>query len=204
MIICGDWNLVLDPEIDTENYRQVNNLRTRKTVLKLIEQDNYVDVYRLLKEDKGFTWRRLNLEKKQARLDFFLISDGNIQFVDDCLVVSGYRTDHSGIFLKLNLNENERGKCYWKFNNSLLKDRDYIRIVKKTIKDVVDTYKVDQQNNINNNDNNDDNNNNNGGNNEYTINGQMLLEMLLLMIREKKTIKYSSRKKKEREKQNKK
>ena len=38
VIICGDWNLVLDPEIDTENYRQVNNPRARKEVLKLIEQ----------------------------------------------------------------------------------------------------------------------------------------------------------------------
>ena len=85
MIVCGDWNLVLDTEIDTENYRQVNNPRARKEVLKLIEQDNYVDIYSLLKEDKGFTWRRLNPEKKQARLDFFLISDENIQFVDDCL-----------------------------------------------------------------------------------------------------------------------
>ena len=35
----------------------------------------------------------LNPEKKQARLDFFLISDENIQYVDDCLVVSGYRTE---------------------------------------------------------------------------------------------------------------
>ena len=69
--------------------------------------------------------------------------------------------------MKFNLNENEQGKDYWKFNNSLLKDRDYIRIVEKTIKDVVDTYKVDQQNiNTCNNDNNDDNNNNDGGNNE--------------------------------------
>ena len=29
-------------------------------------------------------------KKKEARLDFFLISDENIQLVDDCLVVSGY------------------------------------------------------------------------------------------------------------------
>ena len=56
-------------------------------------------------------------KKKEARLDFFLISDENIQLVDDCLEVSGYWTDHSGIILKLKLNENERRKGYWKLNN---------------------------------------------------------------------------------------
>ena len=33
VIICGDWNLVLIPEIDTENYRHINNPRARNEVL---------------------------------------------------------------------------------------------------------------------------------------------------------------------------
>ena len=100
VIICGDWNLVLNPESDTENYKHVNNPRARDEVLKCIDQENYVDVYILLKEDKGYTWQRLNPEKKQARLDFFLISENICQYVDNCLVVPGYRTDHSDIILK--------------------------------------------------------------------------------------------------------
>lgn len=221
-IICGDWNLVLDPEKDTENYKHTNNPRARDEVLKFIDQDNYIDVYRVLKEDRGFTWRRLIPEKKQARLDFFLVSESCFQYVDDCTVVSGYRTDHSGIVLKIKLNENERGKGYWKFNNSLLKDREYIKAVKKTISDVLATYKITDlppndtiERNINEinisevnnkdeyNNNNINNNNNraaeNTNNDEYAINDQLLLEMILLMIRGE-TIKYSSRKKREKEK----
>ena len=34
VIICGDWNLVLDPEIDTKNYRHIKYPRTRNKVLK--------------------------------------------------------------------------------------------------------------------------------------------------------------------------
>ena len=37
--------------------------------------------------------------------------------------------------------ENESNKSYWKFNNSLLKDMVYIKIVQKTIVDVFETYK---------------------------------------------------------------
>ena len=74
VVICGDWNLVLDPEIDTENYRHINNPNARQEVLKFIDEDDYIDILRFISDDKGFTWRRLNPEKKQARLDFFFWS----------------------------------------------------------------------------------------------------------------------------------
>ena len=203
VIICGDWNLVLNPDVDTENYRHINNPTARQEVLKFIDNDNYIDIYRFINDDKGFTWRRLNPEKKQARLDYFLISEETFEFTNDCKIVSGYRTDHSGITLKLKLNQNERGTSYWKFNNSLLKDKDYIQLVKKSIKEVTDTYKIhNNQQNRDTSDNNNNNNNESNGENAYSINDQLLLEMILLAIRGE-TIKYSSRKKKEKIKQEK-
>ena len=126
VIICGDWNLVLNPDEDTENYRHVNNPAARREVLKFIDDDNYIDIFRFCKDEKGFTWRRLNPEKKQARLDFYLISEETFEIAYDCNVVSGYRTDHSAITLQIKLNKNDRGKGYWKFNNSLLRDENYI------------------------------------------------------------------------------
>ena len=103
----------------------INNPRARTEVLKFIEEDNFIDVYRLLHDEKGFTWRKLNLVIKQARLYFFLVSEESFEFVYDNCVVSGYRTDHSGTILKLKFDNNERRKGYWKFNNSLLKDNEY-------------------------------------------------------------------------------
>ena len=29
VVICGDWNLVIDPNIDTENYKSINNPNAR-------------------------------------------------------------------------------------------------------------------------------------------------------------------------------
>ena len=201
VIICGDWNLVLNPEEDTENYRHVNNPAARQEVLKFIDEDNYIDIFRFCKDEKGFTWRRLNPEKKQARLDFFLISEETFEIANDCNTVSGYRTDHSAITLQLKLNKNERGKGYWKFNNSLLRDTKYIELVKQTINEIKDTYKVhnNQQNEESLNTNNRDNQNEG---NVYTINDQLLLEMIILGVRGE-TIKYSSRKKKEKTKEEK-
>ena len=52
---------------------------------------------------KQFTWRRKNPVRKQARLDYFLISDNIPQFVMDSQIIPGFRTDHNGIILKLHL-----------------------------------------------------------------------------------------------------
>ena len=71
------------------------------------------------------------------------------QYVIDCSILSGYRTDHSVVLLKLKLQENERGHGYWKFNNSLLKDTGYIKIVKDTNFDVKNTYRIPLNNNDN-------------------------------------------------------
>ena len=54
---------------------------------------------------KKFTWRKLNQDKKQTRL-FFIVSEVMFALVHD--IVPSYRTDHSGIILKLELRENER------------------------------------------------------------------------------------------------
>ena len=111
------------------------------------------------------------------------------QYVVDAEIIPGYRTDHSGITLKLKLLESERGKGYWKFNNTLLKDNEYVTLIKNTIEDVKKTY-VNNGNDVN------------IANDEiqFNINDQLFLETLLMMIRGN-TIKYSSEKKKKRVKE---
>ena len=50
---------------------------------------------------------------------------------------TGYKTDHSLITLCLNFNKVDRGPGYFKFNNSLLLDREYQNIIKTSISDTV-------------------------------------------------------------------
>ena len=190
IIMCGDWNLVINPDLDTNNYLHVNNLRARNEVLdNIIEEDGFLDTYRIFHEEKReYTWSRRNPVRKQTRLDFFLTSFECFLYVYATNIIPGYRTDHSGVTLELTLNENERGRGYWKFNNSLLKDHTYIQIVKDTISDVKQTYATNNNDNLDN------------QQSEYGINSQLFLETLLLMIRGN-TIKYSSFKKKQQHQQ---
>ena len=70
-LICGDLNLVLNPEIDSYNYKHINNPRARQSVLSMISGHDLCDLYREFHPEKRhFTWRRRH-PLKQARLDYF-------------------------------------------------------------------------------------------------------------------------------------
>ena len=183
IVMCGDWNFVIDPNRDYDNYLHINNPRSRQVTLDYMAEQNILDIWRVMNENrKRFTWRRKKTVRKQARLDFFLMSDNISQFVMASQIIPGFRTDHNSIILKLKLHENDRGKGHWKFNNTLLKDKEYVKIVKNVINDVKQTHVL----NINDLD--------TANNNEtilFNINDQLFLETLLMTIRGN-TIKYSS------------
>ena len=73
LIWGGDWNLVLNPDIDYMNYKNINNKRAQEIVLDIKEELELSDVWREINpEIRRFTWRRPTLFQ-QSRLDFFLI-----------------------------------------------------------------------------------------------------------------------------------
>ena len=188
----GDFNLTLDQNKDTYNYRHINNPQARKIVVDIMKNINLSDPFRELNPDiKRYTWRKKN-PIKQARLDFFLISDTLISNVRSCKILSSYRSDHSMITIKIELNEFKRGKGLWKLNNSLLHDQNYIELVKKTLLETkkqyaLPIYNLDKICDIPN------------DQIQFIISDQLFLEILLTEIRGK-TISYSSYKKKESDK----
>lgn len=186
-IICGDFNLVLNPEIDCFNYVNINNPKARKTVLQLIENKNMVDCFREHNPDiKRFTWRKKK-PLKQARLDFFLISDNLLPSLNKSNIESSYRSDHSITTLQLTFNDFQRGRGLWKFNNSLLNDIEFLDTIKNKILDVkkqyaVPVYNKDRISDINDNE------------ITFTIDDQLFLETLMMELRGK-CISYGSYKK---------
>ena len=100
----------------------------------MITEVNLVDVWRELNlEKQQFTWRR-KATNQQARLDYFLISETLFTSVEEAKILPGYKTDHSLLLLKFDFRKFKKGKSYWKFNNSLLKDEKYVAEIKDLIK----------------------------------------------------------------------
>ena len=162
------------------------NPNARNEVFKLILNYNLMDCWRENHlENKEYTWFRKNPVKK-ARLDFFLISESLFTEVSDTKILPGYRTDHSLIYTSFEFGKFKKGTSYWKFNNSLLKEIDYVNEIKKVIKDIKIQYATNLPNEIDDIPPQDLN---------FNINDQLFFETLLIAIRGK-TIAFSSHKKK--------
>ena len=126
LIICGDFNLVLDPTMDTYNYVNINNPRSRKYILEMIELYNLKDTYRALHPQVcRYTWRRKH-PIKQAHLDYFIVSESFMDIIDSCKINPGYRSDQSFLERNLIINPFHKGPGISKFNCELLKHSEYI------------------------------------------------------------------------------
>ena len=190
VIVGGDYNLVQDFNIDTFNYVNINNPRAREKLLEIKEVHSLIDPYReLYPESKRFTWRK-KTPLKQARLDFFLISDNLFQGMCDVQIDNSYRSDHSPVIINFQINSFIKGRGLWKFNNSLLYDKDYVTLVKETMDRVKKQYAVFVYNyeSLKSVDNLDI---------HFNIDDQLFLETLLMEIRGK-TISYATYKKREK------
>ena len=141
VLIAGDLNIALSGEFDTHNYIRQNNTGARDRVVKIMDDNSLVDVFREMNGNvKRYTWRVRKPILKQARLDYFLASDFLSAHITECTIVPGYRTDHSMLSLKLKVNDQIHGKGFFKFNTSLLKDPCYVNRVKQTIEQTVYQY----------------------------------------------------------------
>ena len=141
LIICGDWNVFLNPELDSYNYvSRDRRAQSRKVIHDNCQKLNLHDVWRLQNGDrKQFSWRKSN-PVKCSRIDYFLVSQSILNKTASCEILPAYRSDHSRVSLRLNLTSQPRGRGLWKFNCSLLKDLTYLNIVKETIRNVVHEY----------------------------------------------------------------
>ena len=136
LIIGGDFNTYLDSELDKRGGISPQTSSYKDNLIQFMEEFLLVDIWRLRNQDKRqFTWRGKGRGGiVQSRLDYFLVSVSLESEIDNTTIKPGFGTDHSLINLNIKLLEGQkRGRGYWKFNNSLLKDKDYIKIVKETI-----------------------------------------------------------------------
>jgi hypothetical protein len=109
----------------------------------VLETHDVIDVWRVLNEsEKKFTWRNNTKKGRVAsRLDFWLISSHLMFNVADTQIEPSIKTDHSLITLSIFLQKTPtRGKGFWKFNTSLLLDKDYINILERFFDSYDDTY----------------------------------------------------------------
>ena len=96
------------------------------------------DIWRMRNPDcKRFTYRQ-KTPFLQRRLDYFFISDELQESISKVDALPSLRSDHSPIYMKyVDSQSGMRGNSYWKFNNSLLSNPEFISSMKEKIEEVI-------------------------------------------------------------------
>ena len=129
IVIGGDFNAIFDPDLDG-NGGNPKRKESVKTIENICIIDDLVDIWRIRNpKEKRFTWRQ-KTPVIERRLDYWLVSSGMQEDIDNVDVIPSLKSDHSAIVLSLNGTENgPRGPSYWKLNSSLLDDKEYVSLI---------------------------------------------------------------------------
>ena len=111
------------------------NMQT-KIINTMISNYGLCDIFRPSRGDERVYTHFNKTYKTASRLDFFLIDDNLSNFpVCNTTISHGYNTDNSYISLNIQGSTIDKGKGYWKLNNSHLQDKEFIIEVKVIIQD---------------------------------------------------------------------
>ena len=130
IIFGGDFNLFLDICVDTNGEK--NSLKKKSTphLIQIIENYDLCDMWRILHpKTKRFPFRQNHSSGLIQRcLDYFFISNSLQEMTKYTDILAAFSTDHSPILITLSkINEFDRGKGFWKFNNSLKKMKTMLK-----------------------------------------------------------------------------
>ena len=139
IIAGGDYNSILDVNIDKKNSNIDTHRKSSSKLKSLIENYDLVDVWRLHHPDsRQFTWHSSTKPIIFCRLDYFLVSSNLINHLVQCNITTGIRSDHSMVNIILDINKQNKGPGYFKLNNSVLLDEAYQQKIKTAIREIVD------------------------------------------------------------------
>ena len=133
-IYCGDFNIVLDNNIDIVSGNP-HDLETVEKFKNWSINCDLIDTWRQLQPlIKDFTWSRPS-PFLARRLDYIFCSHD----LSSKLIESSHEnfvgTDHKAVISYFQTNDFKYGKSYWKFNDSLLHDTSFVNMMNGVIDD---------------------------------------------------------------------
>ena len=141
VIMVGDWNTTLS-HLNKSGGLPWKETIYRNGLLSLMAELNLVDIYRTLHPNtKTYTYETKS-QKLKSRINYFIIAKHFINQVKKIETRSSIAPDHKAVFLSLEIDQTfKRGPGTWKFNNALLKDNEYINLIKSKYPSIQEKYK---------------------------------------------------------------
>lgn len=142
LIIGGDFNCVLDVKLDKIGGNSSYGQGGSEKIKQIVSDFNLVDSYRFLYPDNvKTTWCSSSVS---CRLDRFYMSKLISDDILTCNNIPFGHSDHDAVHLELkNSNSINFGPGYWKFNNSLLLDKNFVNSFTKYWLDLIQGIDID-------------------------------------------------------------
>ena len=128
VLMGGDFNITFNNDLERKGGE-----RKKSKISEIMEEialdAELHDIWRVKNPNtKRYTWRQ-KTPPIASRLDYWFISDTLHDFVKNTDIIPSIRSDHSAITLHIHSNPamtEINGKGYWKLNNSIINDEDYV------------------------------------------------------------------------------
>ena len=133
-IVGGDFNIVFDNNLDIisgARHREEYTIKFSKWAENIVLTDVWRHQH---KNVKYFTWSSVT-PFIARRLDYFFFSENLLNKVTNTYHEHCVGTDHKSVIVELKLDKFNRGPSYWKFNDDLLLDEEYVDIINNMIDD---------------------------------------------------------------------
>ncbi|XP_062396829.1 LINE-1 retrotransposable element ORF2 protein isoform X1 [Sardina pilchardus] len=141
ILLCGgDFNITLNPSLDSSNTRTSQPKKLTKKITSIISEVGLVDVWRFYNPSIRDYTHFSSPHSSYSRIDYFLLFGRDVCRVQSCRIGSIDLSDHCPVYLTLT--DDRRIKPgYWRLNSSILnKDR-----IEQFSKDITD-YLTDNDN----------------------------------------------------------
>ena len=142
-ISVGEFNVAPNHDNGTSGYLPVNNPNTRRMLNRHITLNNWTDIWHEHNPDKReFTFDKWKMKNRtKARLDIFLITNNSTEYVTGVQIGRACKlSDHRPIHLQMSCSTFKRGRVFWRYDNNLLKNIEFIEGCNKIIASTMRSY----------------------------------------------------------------
>lgn len=133
VIVGGDFNCTLDPLLDKQLSRSLQQSNASVCLNTLMTNLNIVDIWRLTHPtDRDYSFFS-SVHKSYSRIDYFLLDSKLISAAESVTYHPILITDHSPVSMVLKLDNMSTGRRPWRLDAYLLKDEAFCQYLKEQI-----------------------------------------------------------------------
>ena len=141
----GDWNFTENVDIDRRGGNPSIWKKSVTGMLEIKEHFDLIDIFRIRNEEKREFTHKSKRHGTQSRIDRFYISDSLQSYISSATITPAILADHSVICMHVKYTDDcPKGPGFWRLNNDLLNNNDYINQIKEIIKTTIDEKPDDE------------------------------------------------------------